>query len=196
MSEIEAEKKSFPWMSILPVLLFGALALVFLKGLNNSDQNRKLPSVLIGKPAPQFDLKPIEGLAVPVPGLKTADLKQGQVTVVNFWASWCIPCRQEHPNLIELGKMSGKEGFKLVGINYKDKPKDAARFLRQLGSSYAAIGSDYSGRVGIDWGVVGVPETYIVDGKGVITYKFIGPISQKAMMEDLLPKIREAMGKK
>ncbi len=196
MSEEVEEKKGFPWLSLLPVILFIGLALLFVKGLNNAGQNRKLPSVLIGKPAPEFDLKPVAGLAEPVPGLKTSDLKKGTVTVVNFWASWCVPCRQEHPNLIELGKMSGKEGFKLVGINYKDKPKDAARFLRQLGSSYAAIGSDYSGRVGIDWGVVGVPETYIVDGNGVITYKFIGPISRKAMMEDLLPKIRKAIGKK
>ena len=196
MSDVETEKKSFPWLSLLPVVLFGALALLFVRGLNNAGEARKLPSVLIGKPAPQFDLKAVAGLAEPVPGLKTADLTNGTVTVVNFWASWCVPCRQEHPNLIELGKMSGKEGFKLVGINYKDKPADAARFLRQLGSSYAAIGSDYNGRVGIDWGVVGVPETYIVDGKGTITYKFIGPISRKAMMEDLLPKIRNAIGKK
>ena len=195
MSDAVEGKKSFPWLALLPVILFAGLALLFVRGLNHAGEARKLPSVLIGKPAPKFDLKAVAGLAAPVPGLKTADLKTGTVTVVNFWASWCVPCRQEHPNLIELGKMSGKEGFKLVGINYKDKPADAARFLRQLGSSYAAIGSDYNGRVGIDWGVVGVPETYIVDGKGVITYKFIGPISRKAMMEDLLPKIRAAMAK-
>jgi cytochrome c biogenesis protein CcmG/thiol:disulfide interchange protein DsbE len=142
-----------------------------------------------------MDLPQVEGLVLDgrqVPGLNVADLKKGEVTIVNFWASWCIPCRQEHPQLIKLGQM---KGFRLVGVNYKDKAADAVKFLRQLGSSYAAVGRDYKGRAGIEWGVVGVPETYIVDGKGIIRYKFIGPISARALQEDLLPKISKVKSK-
>ncbi|HFC05146.1 MAG TPA: DsbE family thiol:disulfide interchange protein, partial [Rhizobiales bacterium] len=152
------------WLALLPVILFAALALVFLKGLSNGDTSRRLPSVLIGKPVPMFDLGPIPGLLVngkPLPAFKAADLKKGQVSVVNFWASWCVPCRQEHPQLMTLSK---EPGFKLVGINYKNKPSEAVQFLRQLGTPFAVIGSDTKGRVGIEWGVVGLPETYVVDG--------------------------------
>ncbi len=193
-NETEEQPRRSIWLALLPIILFAALALVFLKGLSDGDTSRKLPSVLIGKPAPEFDLGPIEGLLVngkPVPGFKVADLKKGQITIVNFWASWCVPCRQEHPQMIELGKMPD---IRLVGINYKNKSAEAAQFLRQLGSPYAAIGADESGRVGIEWGVVGLPETYIVDGKGIIRYKFIGPISKKALQDDFLPKIREIAG--
>lgn len=189
------ENRRFAWLALLPIVFFAGLVLVFVKGLKDSDTMRKLPSVLIGKPVPPTSLGPIEGLVLngkQVPGLDINQLKKGGVTVVNFWASWCIPCRQEHPQLVELGKMTG---FRLVGVNYKDKPAAAGAFLRQLGSPYAAIGADVNGRAGIEWGVVGVPETYIVDGKGIITYKFIGPISKKAMVNDLLPKIRQAAGK-
>ncbi|HFC04789.1 MAG TPA: DsbE family thiol:disulfide interchange protein [Rhizobiales bacterium] len=192
-TEVEDKPRRSIWLTLLPVLLFGALALVFLKGLTDGDTFRKLPSVLIGKPAPLLDLKPVEGLVLdgkPVPTFKPSELTNGQVTVVNFWASWCVPCRQEHPQLITLGKMPG---FKLVGINYKNDPADAAQFLRQLGSPFAAIASDVNGRAGIEWGVVGLPETYIVDGKGIIRYKFIGPISEKALQTGFLPKLREIM---
>lgn len=190
-NQTEDKPKRSIWLAALPVVFFAGLALIFYKGLKDGDTSRQLPSVLIGKPVPEYDLGPVEGLLVkgkPVPGFKFSDLKKGHVTVVNFWASWCVPCRQEHPQMIALGKM---QDIKLVGINYKNKPKEAAAFLRQLGSPYAVIGSDQSGRVGIEWGVVGLPETYIVDGKGVIRYKFIGPISQKALAEDFLPKVRE-----
>lgn len=193
MSDMSEEgKRRFAWLALLPVLFFAGLVLVFIKGLEHGDTSRKLPSVLIGKPAPEMDLPAVTGLVLngkQVPGLKVSELKKDKVTVVNFWASWCVPCRQEHPQLVELGKM---KGFSLVGINYKDKPEAAGALLRQLGSPYKAIGADTKGRAGIEWGVVGVPETYIVDGKGVIRYKFIGPLSRKAMMEDLLPKIRQA----
>lgn len=191
--EIEEAPSRSIWLALLPVIVFGALALVFLKGLSDGNTSRKLPSVLIDTPAPQKNLGPIPGLLVngkPVPAFNAADLKKGQVSVVNFWASWCVPCRQEHPQLITLGKMSN---FKLIGINYKNDPADASQFLRQLGSPYDVIGSDVNGRVGIEWGVVGLPETYIVDGKGIIRYKFIGPISNKALNEDFLPKLQEVI---
>lgn len=179
------------WIVLIPLLAFAALAAVFFKGLSDGDTSRKLPSVLIGKPVPKVDVPPLDGFldkGKPVPGVKFANLAKGKVSVVNVWASWCVPCRQEHPQLLALSKMGD---FNIVGINYRDKPEDAARFLRQLGSPYTQIGSDRRGRVGIAWGVVGVPETYIVDGKGIIRYKFIGPISAEALKEDLLPKIRE-----
>lgn len=182
-------------LTLLPIVLFGIMGAVFYNGLNNGDTFRKLPSVLIGKPAPTMDLKPVEGLTIngkQVPTFKGIDLKRGQVSVVNFWASWCVPCRQEHPQMITLGKMSE---IKLFGINYKNDPADATEWLRQLGSPYAAIGSDLSGRAGIEWGVVGLPETYIVDDKGIIQYKFIGPISKRALENGFMPKLREIIAK-
>ncbi len=192
-TEAEEEPRRSIWFALLPVTLFGALVLVFFIGLTEGDTFKKLPSVLIGKPAPMLDMEPVENLVIngkQVPSFKGEDLRDGKVTVVNFWASWCVPCRQEHPQMITLGKMPG---IKLFGINYKNDPADAAQFLRQLGSPYAAIGSDFRGRAGIEWGVVGLPETYIVDGKGVIRYKFIGPISKKALEEGFMPKLREIM---
>jgi len=192
-TEAEEEPRRSIWFALLPVMLFGALVLVFFIGLTQGDTFRKLPSVLIGKPAPTLDMEPVENLVIngkQVPSFKGADLRDGKVTVVNFWASWCVPCRQEHPQMIALGKMPE---IKLYGINYKNDPSDAAQFLRQLGSPYAAIGSDFRGRAGIEWGVVGLPETYIVDGKGVIRYKFIGPISKRALEEGFMPKLREIM---
>lgn len=192
-TETEEKPRRSILLALLPVLLFGALVLVFFIGLTQGDTFRKLPSVLIGKPAPTMDMEPVEGLVIDgkqVPSFKGADLKSGKVTVVNFWASWCVPCRQEHPQMITLGKMSE---IKLFGINYKNDPADAGQFLRQLGSPYAAIGSDFRGRAGIEWGVVGLPETYIVDGKGIIRYKFIGPISERALKNGFMPKLREIM---
>jgi len=192
-TEAEEEPRRSIWFALLPVTLFGALVLVFFIGLTQGDTFKKLPSVLIGKPAPTLDMEPVENLVIngkQVPSFKGEELRDGKVTVVNFWASWCVPCRQEHPQMITLGKMPG---IKLFGVNYKNDPADAAQFLRQLGSPYAAIGSDFRGRAGIEWGVVGLPETYIVDGKGVIRYKFIGPISKRALEEGFMPKLREIM---
>ena len=177
-------------MALLPVLVFAGLAVLFLVGLGQDDPSR-VPSVLIGKPAPRFDLPPLEGLTrhgAPVPGLATADLAQGQVTLVNIWASWCAPCRDEHPHLMTLSEM---DGVRLVGINYKDEPENARRFLGALGLPYAAVGVDRSGRTFVDWGAYGVPETFIVDGKGIIRYKYIGPITPEALEDTLLPQIRD-----
>ena len=174
------------WLGILPLVLFAGLAALFYKGFS---LDRNIPSVLIGKPAPALILPALEDFAPggkQVPGLKPEDFKQGGVTLVNFFASWCVPCRQEHPQLIALGKM---KGFRLVGINYKNNPAEARAFLDELGSPYAAIGTDFKGRAGIEWGVVGVPETFLVDGNGIIRYKFIGPIGKRDITEVLLPKI-------
>jgi cytochrome c biogenesis protein CcmG, thiol:disulfide interchange protein DsbE len=177
-------------MALLPVVVFAGLAVLFAIGLTRDDPSR-VPSVLIGKLAPQFELPPLEGLTrqgVPVPGFATADLAQGHVTLVNIWASWCAPCREEHPHLMTLSQI---EGVHLVGINYKDTPENARRFLGALGLPYSAVGVDRSGRTFVDWGAYGVPETFLVDGQGIIRYKYIGPITPKALNETLLPRIRE-----
>lgn len=159
-------------IAFLPVVVFLVLAgLLFLR-LFAGDAS-VVPSALIGRPAPQMDLAPLEGLQG-VPGIAAADLKAGQVTVVNIFASWCAPCRAEHPLLLELAKVPD---VRLVGINQKDNAENARRFLGALGNPYRAVGVDPNGRVGIEWGVYGVPETFIVDGKGVIRHKHIGPLS-------------------
>jgi cytochrome c biogenesis protein CcmG, thiol:disulfide interchange protein DsbE len=177
-------------MALLPVVVFAGLAVLFAIGLTRDDPSR-VPSVLIGKPAPEFSLPPLEGLThrgTPVPGFTTADLAQGQLTVVNIWASWCGPCRDEHPHLMTL---SEEEGLRIFGINYKDDPANARRFLGALGLPYDAVGVDRGGRTFVDWGAYGVPETFLVDGEGIIRYKYIGPITQKALDETLLPMIDE-----
>lgn len=160
---------------LLPVLVFVVLAGLFLVRLGGDDPSR-VPSALIDKPVPTFALPPLEGLTAngrPVPGLSNEDLK-GRVTVVNVWASWCAPCRQEHPLLMELAK---DPSIRLVGINQKDNPDNARRFLGTLGNPFAAVGTDSNGRVSIDWGVYGVPETFIVGPDGTIRHKHIGPLT-------------------
>ncbi|MCC2111789.1 MAG: DsbE family thiol:disulfide interchange protein [Hyphomicrobiales bacterium] len=183
-------------VAYLPLILFGALALLFLFRLDDAGNNRKLPSALIDRPVPEFDLPPLDGLTrdgVPLPGLATADLKPGDgaPTIVNVWASWCVPCRQEHPVLMEIAR-AGK--YRLVGINYKDRPGNARRFLNDLGNPFSAVGTDQSGRVGIDWGVYGVPETYIVDGDGVIRFKYVGPLSEEVMAKTFQPALDKVAG--
>ena len=157
------------------MLVFVGLAGLFVFRLGDGDPSR-IPSALIGKPAPAFSLEPLEGLLAdgkPVPGFSNEDLK-GKVTVVNVWASWCAPCRQEHPLLVELAK---DPSIRVVGINQKDNPDNARRFLGTLGNPFAAVGVDPKGRASIDWGVYGVPETFIVGPDGTIRYKQIGPLT-------------------
>ncbi|WP_414472609.1 DsbE family thiol:disulfide interchange protein [Microvirga sp. M2] len=161
---------------ILPVLVFVVLAVLFFLQLTSGRNPSDLPSALINKPAPTFTLAPLEGLLAegkPVPGFSNEDLK-GRVTIVNVFASWCAPCRQEHPLLVELAK---DPSVRLVGINQKDNPDNARRFLGALGNPYSAVGVDPNGRASIDWGVYGVPETFIVGPDGMIRYKHIGPLT-------------------
>jgi cytochrome c biogenesis protein CcmG/thiol:disulfide interchange protein DsbE len=174
-----------PILVIIPLIIFVAIAALFALQLYSGDPT-KLPSVLIDKKVPQFDLKALAGLerdGQAVPGFSSDDLATGEVTVVNVWASWCVPCRLEHPYVAELAR---QPGARVYGLNYKDKTENALKFLSQLGNPFAAVGVDDSGRVAIDWGVYGVPETFIVDGGGTIRYKHVGPINP-----DVLIKLRE-----
>ncbi|WP_428674312.1 DsbE family thiol:disulfide interchange protein [Roseibium sp.] len=182
----EPAKPRFPVLVLLPVVVFVALAALFLFQLTLGGDPKEIPSALIDKPAPAFSLSAVEGLTRdgnPVPGLSREDLI-GKVSVVNVFASWCVPCRQEHPIMEDLAKV---DGIQLVGINYKDKPENARRFLGSLGNPYRLIGADTAGRAAIEWGVYGVPETFIVDEKGTIRYKYIGPLNPKAYRDVFLP---------
>ena len=181
-------------LKLLPVAIFLMLAGIFAYSLQTGDPS-KLPSALIGKPVPTFSLPPLEGLksgAELSPGFATADLTKGEVTIINVWASWCVPCHAEHPLLNEL---KAKANAPLFGINYKDKPVDARRFLGTLGNPFTAVGVDDKGRAAIDWGVYGVPETFIVDGRGRIAYKHVGPLTPESIDKVILPEIRKARAK-
>ncbi|WP_142849345.1 DsbE family thiol:disulfide interchange protein [Telmatospirillum sp. J64-1] len=169
---------------LLPVLIFLVVAGFFFKGLFMDPS--EVPSPLISQPAPDFDLPPLNPEK---PGFRTADM-QGRVTLVNFFASWCIPCRVEHPLFMELAAQHADE-VQLVGISYKDKPEDSLSWLSRLGDPYARIGHDETTRVAIDWGVYGVPETYLVDPQGIIRYKHVGPIDRHTMDNTILPMIRD-----
>lgn len=173
------------WLTALPVLVFAALAALFWKGLSGDPST--IPSVLIGKPAPDVKLPPVQG--IDAPSFDGASLKAGNVTVLNVWASWCVPCREEHPLLMELGK---RTDIKLVGINYKDDAANASAFLNTLGQPFRALDADIEGRATIDWGVYGVPETYVIDGQGMIRYKVIGPLSPDIITGQLNPQIELA----
>jgi cytochrome c biogenesis protein CcmG, thiol:disulfide interchange protein DsbE len=178
-------------MRLLPVAVFAAIALFFAVALRGGDPS-KIPSMLIGKPAPQTAFPALEELTVEgkaVPGFTSADLAKGNVTIVNFWASWCSQCIDEHP-LLE--KLTGATGASLYGVNYKDSAAAARRYLGRFGNPYAAVGVDSIGRSAIDWGVYGMPETFIVDGKGTIVYKHTGPMTPETIEAKLLPAIEAA----
>ncbi len=186
------EHRGRPWLVFVPLAAFFGFAALLFVYLFGGDHSR-LPSPLIGKPAPAFSLAGLEGASDGL-GLGDADLRGGHVSVVNVFASWCGPCREEHPLLLRLAKDEKlkAEGVQLVGLANKDKAADALKFLNEYGDPYGRIGMDLSGRVGIDWGVYGVPETFVVRGDGTIAYKFIGPLSAEALASVLLPEIEKA----
>jgi cytochrome c biogenesis protein CcmG/thiol:disulfide interchange protein DsbE len=179
---------------LLPLAVFIALAALFLLRLGAGDASR-IPSALIGKPAPTTNLPPIAGLerdGAAVPGVSNATFA-GKVTLVNVWASWCVPCHDEVPFLDKLAK---DKRIQLVGINYKDEEGNARRFLGRYGNPYAATGVDPKGRAGIDWGVYGVPETFVVGRDGRIAYKLVGPIGAENLTRVLEPEIDKALAQK
>jgi cytochrome c biogenesis protein CcmG/thiol:disulfide interchange protein DsbE len=166
---------------LVPLALFVVLAGFLMVGLRLDP--RQVPSPLIGKPAPAFSLPRLEQ---PATAVTLADLK-GQVVVLNVFASWCVPCLAEHPLVTELARTTKA---RIVALNYKDAPEDAARWLARHGNPYAMVLADRDGRVGIDYGVYGVPETFVIDRDGVIRHKQIGPITPAALRDDLLPLLR------
>ncbi len=172
---------------VLPLVLFVGLALLFLIRLESGGDNSAIPSALIGQKAPATNLPPLEGAGLA--GLQDKSFA-GKVTLLNVWASWCAPCREEHPVLLDLSK-DGR--FTVAGLNYKDKAENARRFLGSLGNPFSAIGVDEAGRTAVDWGVYGVPETFIVGKDGRITYKHVGPLSAQVVAETLLPEIDKAL---
>lgn len=185
-----APKRGLAWAT-LPLAIFGALALMFAVALKTGDPS-KLPSALIGRIAPAVQLSALQGLVVDgavIPGFASADLARGKVSVVNFWASWCAPCIEEHPLLIELKRRAGVD---LYGINYKDQTIAARRFLGRYGNPFTAVGVDPNGRAAIEWGVYGMPETFVIDGKGRIAYKHVGPLTPTLLEKQMLPAIAAA----
>ena len=179
------------FLMVLPLLAFIGLALLFWFRLGSGDPSR-IPSALIGRPAPQTTLPQLEGLqnnGAQVPGLDPAAFK-GKVSLVNVWASWCVPCHDEAPLLTELAK---DRRLQLVGINYKDTPDNARRFLGRYGNPFGLVGTDANGRASIEWGVYGVPETFIVGREGTIVYKLVGPITPDNLRAVLMPEIEKAL---
>jgi cytochrome c biogenesis protein CcmG/thiol:disulfide interchange protein DsbE len=181
------------FLVLLPLILFIGLAALFYFGLGAGDPS-KLPSALIGKQVPVTNLPPIESLSQngkPVPGLDNATLA-GKVSLVNVWASWCVPCHDEVP---QLEKLSHDRRIQLVGINYKDAADNARRFLNRYGNPFVAAGADAKGRASIDWGVYGVPETFLIGRDGRIAYKMVGPITADNLARVLEPEIEKAAAK-
>ena len=186
MAEV-ASPKSRRFIVLVPLLLFLGLAAIFLMQLVSGRDVAEIPSALIGEPAPETNLPPLEG--VDLPGLDSQNFA-GKVTLVNVWASWCAPCREEHPLLLAL---SQDKRFGIAGLNYKDAPENARRFLGSLGNPYAAVGVDQAGRAAIDWGVYGVPETFLIGRDGKILFKHVGPLTEEAVTGVLLPEIEKAL---
>jgi cytochrome c biogenesis protein CcmG/thiol:disulfide interchange protein DsbE len=172
---------------LLPLAAFAGLAAIFLTQLMSGRDAAEIPSALIGQPAPPTKLAPLEGAGVP--GLDSSGFK-GKVTVLNVWASWCAPCREEHPLLLGL---AGDDRFVLAGLNYKDPTDLAQKFLAGFGNPFAVIGADPDGRGAIDWGVYGVPETFIIGKDGKIAFKHVGPLTVEAVKSELLPEIEKAL---
>jgi cytochrome c biogenesis protein CcmG/thiol:disulfide interchange protein DsbE len=173
----------------IPLILFLGLVLVFLARFETSIDQSAIPSTLLGKPAPEFELSALR--SQDESPLRTSAL-EGRVSLVNFWASWCVPCRKEHQYLMFLAK---NEPVQIVGINYKDDATKALEFLSELGDPYDLIGTDPKGRTGVDFGVYGIPETFVLDEQGHVAFKWIGPITAKVLVQYIMPEIKKAAGK-
>ena len=189
MSEDIPEKKKLNILAILPILIFAGLIGAFfipklMSSMNGNDPS-ELPSTRIGSPAPLLFISEDQN---PATGFTDETLRQPGVKMVNFWASWCPPCRSEHPNLIKLAE----GGLPIYSVNYKDRPEDAAAFLAELGNPFTAILSDPKGRNGIEWGVLAMPESYLIDSKGIIVLHFRGPITQHVIETQIRPAIEAA----
>lgn len=196
MSERAAKKPRISWGVFLPALAFFALAIVFAIMLSREGRDTSaLPSALIGRTAPAVSLPPVTGLiddnGVPIPGLEPA-VFLGKISLLNVWASWCAPCRQEHPYLMAL---SQDPRLQIVGLNHKDKSENAVQFLSALGNPYDLVGADSNGRASIEWGVYGVPETFLVGPDATIRYKHTGPLTPEIIERDLMPEI-DLLGRK
>jgi cytochrome c biogenesis protein CcmG, thiol:disulfide interchange protein DsbE len=190
-STTDAPPRTSRWLMALPLFAFTVLAAIFWFRLGNGDPSR-IPSALIGHPAPQTALPALDGLVnngAQIPGLDPSVFK-GRVSVVNVWASWCVPCRDEAPLLTELGK---DDRLQIVGINYKDSPDNARRFLGRYGNPFGIVGVDGNGRASIEWGVYGVPETFIVGRQGTIVYKMVGPVTPDNINTVLRAEIDKAL---
>ncbi len=175
------------FLLLLPLAAFLGLAGLFLVQLLSDRDAAAIPSALLGAPAPSTPLPPLEGAERPAFDPKAFG---GRVTLVNVWASWCAPCREEHPLLLDLSR-DGR--FAVAGINYKDKPANAAAFLRELGNPFGEIGVDANGRAAIDWGIYGVPESFVVGRGGTILFKHVGPLTPEALRSTVLPAIEKAL---
>jgi len=175
---------SFPFLRLLPLCVFIVLTLIFLAALFKQD-NTVTSDIMIGQPTPISKLPLLD-----IPGELTADFFKNRVTLVNFWGSWCPPCRLEHPQLMQLAQ---DKRFTLIGINYKDRQENARQFLRQLGNPYHFVAVDERGRTAIEWGVYGAPETYLVSQEGIIIYRHIGPLTPDIIATKLLPVLEVAL---
>ena len=185
--EKQASARRRTGIVLLPLLVFLILAAIFFRQLLSSEDVSVVPSALIGQKAPPTNLPPLQGIGLP--GLETTSFL-GKVTLVNVFASWCAPCREEHPLLLDL---SQDKRFEIVGLNYKDEPENARRFLGDLGNPYAAVGMDEAGRAAIDWGVYGVPETFLIGRDGTILLKHVGPVTPDALRGTIMPAIEKAL---
>lgn len=166
----------------IALVIFAAIGVLLVASL--SFDPKRIPSPLIGKPVPQFELPPVQGRSL---GLSSKELK-GEVSLVNVFASWCVACLEEHPLFTRLKR---SRVVPIHGLNYKDAPEDAAAWLARHGDSYTRTGADRDGRVAIDWGVYGVPETFVIDGQGRIAYKHIGPLNEQTLKKTILPLIEQ-----
>lgn len=187
-TDLTTKPRAIGWVA-LPLALFASVALLFAIALKPGGDPSRLPSVLIGKPSPAYAFTPIDGLTVTANGFDQSALASGHPTILNFWASWCAPCVDEAALLLELAK---RKDLAVVGVNVKDAPAAAKQFLNRYGNPFTLIGADANGRGSIEWGVYGTPETFVVNGRGQIVYKHIGPITQADLDTKILPAIEAA----